>query len=262
MRPYAVIFVAGLAQGCSADASPSHAAPAEKERTVSWHVCVKEFFAGTPWPGARLAVYDRDDIAPAETDELGCATLRALPANTELPIGITASGLTPMIYTLVTGDSDSVEGHLDEPAAEWRRIAANVFGFQLDSSMGSFTTWVTKSVTPAISALNGIAGVTPHLLDSPSAEGPFFNEGATKWASPDTLSTTDTGLAIYFNVGRGKTEVELELPPGLECVLGYDEQWGIGFSWPAQDSPRQGTIRLRVPIYPGYYTGSGVRCGP
>jgi hypothetical protein len=60
--------------------------------------------------------------------------------------------------------------------------------------------------------------------------GPFFNTGATAWATPGTPTTTDTGLAIFFNVEPGPVELELTLPAGVECVVGYDERWGVGFS--------------------------------
>jgi len=248
--------VAVLASGCSSSEDPPPIAG--EERTVALPFCVKEFFSGLPWPGTRIAVHDRDDIAPQYTDELGCATLRGLPLRSEVLVSITAVGLTPFLATELTGESDGSEIRMDVPALEWRPATANMFGFRLDYTKGGVGVWVTFNDTPTVTAEGGVPGVQLGLHANYEA-GPFFNEGASAWAPPDTRATTESGIGAFFNVDPGKTEVLLTLPPGVQCIVGYDEVWSTGVSWPGGD-PGAGALRVRVPSYAGFYTGAGIRC--
>lgn len=247
-----------LAVGCSSENPRKR--PVE-EPTVSGHICVTDFFLGMRWPGARVSVLG-DDIAPAYADESGCATLRSLPAHAELSIAMTVPGLTPMNYTFVTGTRD-IEIVLQAPQSEWA-MASSLSGqldFNFDPAAGIVGAFVTENLEPIVSSLSGIPGVTPRLVtsDAGSLAGPFFNQGATAWAIGATTST-DTGLMIFFGVPVGDQEIELHFPPGFECTVGYDEQWGEGLSWPSTIATPRNTVRFRTISVSGFYTASAIRC--
>jgi hypothetical protein len=129
----------------------------------------------------------------------------------------------------------------------------------IDYSKGSLSLWITFNNALTMTAEGGVPGAKLRL-DAPFEAGPFFNEGATAWAPDDTPATTESGIGAFFNVDPGETALDVELPPGVECVVGYDDVWSSGGSWPAVDAPPAGMLRVRVPVHAGFHTGIAIRC--
>lgn len=257
----ALLPLAVFVAGCSSESSPASAAapPVPEEPTVSVSFCLKEFFSGAAWTAARVAVVGREDIAPQYTDELGCATLRGVPAQSRVLLSFTAPGLTPTLLTLVTGTSDVAGLRFDSPGAEWRQATEVTFHFGLDYAKSVFSFRITSNSEPTVTSEGGVPGVKPHL-NVPFDGGPYFNEGATAWAPADTPATTESGIGAFFNVEPGEAELELELPPGIECATGYDEVWSLGLSWPAAGTPAPGRLRLAMPLRAGFHGAVAMRC--
>jgi hypothetical protein len=252
-----------LVQGCTSARSGGESdASFAPQPLVSLSACVATYFdqsfrfSGNPAPRWTIGVMDRPEIAPAITDETGCADI-LLPARSRLLLTATKPGWVPNAMTVLTGNvalpsmqAQLLYGFSGLPPEWWYFTARSSCAPAPAASMDSGAEGQTEVAADGQTAIVGFAlrahdgaaipDVFPILRPASGGERrDWLYVGAgnssycnSKYICPNCDCCQSTGNGVAANVAPGLAEIEF--PNNLTCRV---DPASCAFAWPKEGAP-------------------------